>query len=247
MVDPIKGTPPPAPAAPPVAGDAKGGPPGGPPPGSAAKVTAPKFGGLRGGKGRKDGLVPGTPEAVEADRKRDAERKRKERQPDPAPLPGAARPPEGVFCSPSAPGDALAAVPGPEGAPVVPWDAAQLKDVFGLLIPAAEELSLAQVRGKCQKARLPVEVIREIEADCKWKDQTRKGFEFSGPRVAAKWLNRFGVPSGTQDEIVFLTCAAIVLKSHIQVLKRLDELAAKANVPTSKTPETPPENKKGTA
>ena len=44
----------------------------------AAAVTAPLFGGFRGGRKRKDGLAPGSSEAIEADREKD--RLRKERQ-----------------------------------------------------------------------------------------------------------------------------------------------------------------------
>src|SRR5579872_2301004 len=74
-----------------------------------ASATAAKHGGLRGGKKRDDGLVPGSPEALEADKKKDAERKRKEREEakratDPAPIP-----PVG---SPQAQAGAVGAVPG---------------------------------------------------------------------------------------------------------------------------------------
>lgn len=38
-----------------------------------------RYGGLRGGRKRKDGLIPGSPQAAEADRAKDAERKRRAR------------------------------------------------------------------------------------------------------------------------------------------------------------------------
>src|SRR5581483_9808460 len=60
-----------------------------------AAATAVKHGGLKGGRRRDDGLVPGSKEAVAADRERDAERKRRERDArrgDPPALPSASVP-----------------------------------------------------------------------------------------------------------------------------------------------------------
>ena len=61
----------------------------------AAKVTAPLFGGFRGGRKRKDGLAPGSPEAIEADREKDRVRKERQRsrQVEPPALPAAGGPP----------------------------------------------------------------------------------------------------------------------------------------------------------
>src|SRR5579862_2754249 len=44
-----------------------------------AAASVPLYGGNRGGKKRRDGLVPGSPEALEADRKADRDRKQQER------------------------------------------------------------------------------------------------------------------------------------------------------------------------
>ena len=99
----------------------------------SAVVTVPKFGGLRGGKPRTDGLVPGSPEAAVADRDRDARRKRERRvkAPEPAPLPS--HPPNGVSTSVDAvspPVDGAVAQPGVAPVSFVPWDAQTLKALF---------------------------------------------------------------------------------------------------------------------
>src|SRR5439155_22316338 len=70
----------------------------------SAVATVPRFGGLRGGKPRTDGLIPGSPEAAAADRERDARRKRQRRDtvkpPEPAPLPSQAAPVAGPAATP---------------------------------------------------------------------------------------------------------------------------------------------------
>ena len=57
-------------------------------PANSALASVPRFGGLRGGRARNDGLKPGTPEAQAADRERDKQRKQRLRDaamPEPAP------------------------------------------------------------------------------------------------------------------------------------------------------------------
>jgi hypothetical protein len=241
MVAPVPTTSPPAGAVPPVASS---GPPGAAPtaaPGPSAKDTAPKFGGIRGGKPRDDGLVPGSPEAKEADRKKDKLRKRKERQ-DPPALPAAGP----VESAPQATPGAVVPVPGPQGAPVIPWDPESLKEVFALVIPTAEELLTGQITAQAQKARLPASELQNIERVVRWTPMEKKALETFCPRAAAKWLNRLHVPSGTQDEIVLATVLAKIGLRHVKLMNRLKQIAAVTNVPTSKTPETA-ETKKGTA
>jgi len=84
-----------APTAATVAPVQPAGPPALIPPAPGAKVTAPLFGGYRGGRKRKDGLVPGSPEALAADREKDRLRKERQREregaaAEPPPLPGVA-------------------------------------------------------------------------------------------------------------------------------------------------------------
>lgn len=237
MADPAQGTPPGGPAPPPVAGNGHANPPGNPPPAVSAGALAPPFGGLKGGRTRKDGLVPGSPEALEADRKKDAARKRKQRAADPPPLPSAGPgAPAGV---PAAPGG-VAPVPGLAPDAPIPWDPQALTPLFEQLVPTLEDLSVQQIAGKAQEAKLPAELVKEIEHDAKWSDLAKKGLIMSGPKVSAKWLNKFGVPSGSQDEIILVTSVGAILATHNKLLKRLNELIAAANPPSTKPPEKKP-------
>lgn len=202
---------------------------------SAAQVTAPLFGGLRGGHGRKDGLIPGSPEAREADRKKDRLRKQRQRnggvataQPDPPALRSAV---EGE--AQAAPG-ALAVSPGVEGAPPLAWDAKMLAPLFEQLIPTIEDLTVHQVAVKAAKCRLPPEIVREIEADAKWSAPAKKALELSAPQVAARLLNKTGISAENQPEVIFLTAISSIMAGQIMILKRLDKVSAVANAPTTK-------------
>lgn len=237
MAQSPQGTPAPAPIAPAVAGAVSPGPAAPTALGPGAGFTAVKHGGLRGGKPRKDGLVPGSAEAQQADRKKDKLRKRAERG-DPPALPSAGP----VESPPEATAAPLGAVPGPEGAPVVPWLAEDLKEASDLLVDVVEEIRADAFESKCIEAHIPAVTVKELLADRKWPDKPKTGVQRALARVSAKWLNRFHVPSGAQDELILVGCAAALIKHDHAAMKRLDELIAKANPPAQ-----PSEKKEGAA
>jgi len=223
--------------APPVAGNGQAAAPAAAAP--TAKSSAPKFGGLRGGRKRKDGLVPGSPEAVEADRVADAQRKRDQRsalrQADPPPIPAASGPAE-------TPAGDLGTVPGAQGPAPVPWDPSMLAPLFLQLIPTAEKLTVKQITDRCTKAHLPGEIIEDIKKDAAWNPVAKKAIEVSAPAVAAKWLNKSGVSSEHQHEVILVTAVSSILAGHVMVLRRLDKLVKKTNPPGPVKPanENPP-------
>ena len=247
-LDPLPSPAPGTPVAPPVAPSqplrTPGLPPVAPSPVASATDTVPLFGGHRGGKRRADGLPAGSPEAREADRLKDAERKRRARleakaNAEPAPLPPSlpCAPAPAVGAPPPSP-DAVGAVPGP--APV-PWEAGTLKPLFDQLLPTVEALTVAQLTTRATKARLPSPVVAEIGKDAAWPSPARKALEVSSPRVAAKWLNRTGLSAEHQDELILGTAICSIFASHTMLLRKLDKLIADANAaqpPTAKP--TPP-------
>ena len=233
MADPIPGTPANTPSSQPVAGNGAGRPAQVPPVGPGAKDTAPRFGGFRGGKRREDGLVPGSPEAAEADRKKDRLRKKAERkQPDPPPLPGITRP--AVEGSPSTPGGGLGTLPGTPVQPVLPWDASTVQPIVEQFLPAAEQLMSNQISSRARKARLPAEIVKEIEADAQWPADAKKALQLNTANVTAKWLNKLGVSAEYGPEIAFMTALSRIAGGHVLVLRRLDKLIALANVQPAK-------------
>lgn len=200
----------------------------------AAAVTAPLFGGFRGGRKRKDGLAPGSSEAIEADREKDRLRKERQRsrsvEPPALPAAGAA----GVAGQAQAAAGAVGDGAGVEGVPVLAWDAKMLAPLFEQLIPTVEDLTVHQVAVRAAKCRLPPDIVREIEAEAKWSAPARKALELSAPQVAARLLNKTGISAENQPEVIFFTAISAILAGQVMTLKRLDKLAAIANVPTTK-------------
>jgi hypothetical protein len=131
-------------------------------------------------------------------------------------------------------------VPVPEAVPFLPWQPEALKPLFDQLLPAAEELTVHQITERAAKARLPGDVVHEIEASAKWPGLAKKGLEISAPQVTAKWLNKAGISSEYQPEITFGTALSIILANHVKLLKRLDKLIALANVQTKPKEERKP-------
>src|SRR4051812_5498640 len=110
---------------------------------ASAQQSVPKFGGNRGGKARTDGLAPGSPEALEADKKKDRERKQAARKTisvaEPPALPAAGQ--KGVYSVPPSPGSAVPGTSGPvaQAAPApVPWQPETLKPLFDQLVATCE-------------------------------------------------------------------------------------------------------------
>ena len=205
----------------------------------SAVVTVPKFGGLRGGKPRTDGLVPGSPEAAVADRDRDARRKRERRvkAPEPAPLPS--HPPNGVSTSVDAvspPVDGAVAQPGVAPVSFVPWDAQTLKPLFDQLIPTVEDLHVEHLTGMAEEAKLPTEIVKEIGKDARWPGPSRKAIEISAPQVAAKWLNKSGISAENQPEVVLGTAIVSIVVSHRKLALKLEKLLQSRKAELARTP-----------
>ena len=244
MPDPTQSLAPGAEAHPPVAPGAAGNPAAASAAGPAAGDTAPEYGGLRAGRAREDGLTPGSPEALEADRKKDRLRKRESRKtkkPDPAALPGAAA----ADGAPAAAPGAVAPVPGVDGAAPIPWDPESLQEVFAIAVPTAEELMVGQAIGEANKAKLTASLIKEIEDGVKFTPREKQALEKFGPRATAKLLNRLHVPAGTQDELIVVAVVAKIGLRHAKLMTRLKQLTAAANAGAQ--PAKPAEKKEGAA
>lgn len=212
------------------------------PAGSSAQNIAPRFGGLRSGRARLDGLIPGSKEAFDADRKRDAARHRERyhaaKNADPAPLPGVknGRPlrPVTIPVTPQAlpvSGDIVVA---PNA--FVPWEAKTLEPIFAQLIPAAEALDVRSLVARAEKAKLPGALCKEIEKDARWPELAAKSLELSAPQLVAKWFNYFGLSSENAPEVVCGAAVLSILASRLMLLRRIDKAIAELNTPPGGTP-----------
>jgi hypothetical protein len=232
---------------------------GGNPPGPAAPVVAPVaastsvplFGGNKGGRKRLDGLKPGSPEAKEADRKKHAlvEQRRRDAAAaaaTPPPLPPAFSPatlppPRSDSEKTLPPGAALVVVPSVE-APVLAlaWEARDLFPVTENGVPLLEEMAARQIVAKAKRARLPKEIISEIERDSKWPEKSKRMLSETSGALAAKYLNKAGISAEYKVEVNFSVAVLTIAANHLAILRRLDKLIAAANV----NPAPPPPDKK---
>jgi hypothetical protein len=132
-------------------------------------------------------------------------------------------------------------VPGELAAPAVPWDQQTLKPLFDQLIPTIEQLAVNQVTSRASKARLPGELVRDIEKDARWSSPARKALEISAPQVAAKWLDKSGISAENQPEMVLGTAIASIMAGQVLLLKRLDKLIVESQA--ARKPDPEPETK----
>jgi hypothetical protein len=220
----------------PVASHGLAGPGGDAAPGSSAKTLAPQFGGLRSARKRRDGLVPGSPEALEADRQKDADRKKiarastrpKEPKADPPPIPSA----NGQTQTTAGTLDLL---PVGEGAPPVPWKADDIRPLSDELIDTTDAACAKQIHDKAAKALLPAVLVDKITTDAAWDPTAKTALKQSAPELAAKWLNKSGISAEYKHELVTASAILRIGAGHMKVCKRLDQLIANAN-PTAAQP-----------
>jgi hypothetical protein len=188
----------------------------------------PLFGGFRGGRKRADGLTPGSKEAVEADRKKDRERKKREYDARKAALEPPALPSvkAALADSPAPPAAGVSAESGPPAPAPLPWQAETLKPLFEQLLPTVEDLTARQITSRAEKAKLPPDLLKEIARDARWPSPAKKAVDIAAPQVAAKWLNRAGLSAEYQPELVLFTAVAAIGANQQAVLHRLDKLIA---------------------
>jgi hypothetical protein len=211
---------------------------------SSAQTLAPQFGGLRGGRKRRDGLVPGSPEALEADRKKDADRKKSERastrpkepKPDPPPIPSANSQAQTQAGN-------LDILPLGEGAPPVPWKAEDIRPLSDELIDTTDAACSKQIHDKAAKALLPAVLVDEITTDAAWDPKAKVALKQSAPELAAKWLNKTGISAEYKHELITASAVVRIGAGHMRVCNRLDELIRNAN-PSAAQPAGKAEEKK---
>ena len=225
---------PPAPAAVPL--------PASPPP--LEKSTVIPFGGNRGGRKRKDGLVPGSPEAREADLKRDRDRKNeaneaKRQAPRPAALPSATVAGSQDKSSPQGqdaqtPGPGVAGVPGVDlGA----WTAPEAQPIVTHALPVLEHLRIARRVNKLREAKLPANIIAQVRSDSAWPETVKATLQSSLPGSLSKFLNFAGVPKIFKDELASLPAVALLIQHESDVDARLDRLLEAHKAATEPKPE----------
>jgi hypothetical protein len=232
------GTPPPKTSPAPVAGGTVGAPAANVDSGNNARPRVELFGGLRGGRKRKDGKIPGSPEALEADRAKDAERKRLARERDrlanpeiiPAAIPASAPQsnPPAQNNSP-AKADSLGVVAGVENFETVAWLAKDVEPLVNELVELTEELCQTAINTRCKKAKLPIEIAREIEHDARWATRAKAMIKQGGADLFAQLMNKSQIPLAIRPYIMITIGSLQIAIGQMKILKRLDLLILAAN------------------
>lgn len=218
------------------------GAPGKPPVGTPAASSVAAYGGNRGGRPRKDGLAPGSPEADEADRKKNRDDKRLSRQTaakvaEPPPLPSAVTSEPGATPSPTP--NLSPNAPGADPPPV-PWQPETLTGLVDQLVEAAEENRVGNYLARCAEAGLTPKLTKEIEKDAHFPPIAKTLLKQAIPRLSAKWLNRTGLSAEWQDEISVLTAIILIVKQNAQTNARFEELIQANKQPAKKPAEAKP-------
>ena len=217
MSDPVSKTPsasvPGVPAGSPPVGSVEQKPVAGAPGGQvplAAPAPPAAFGGNPTGRTRKDGLKPGSPESVEADRKRNAERMAQKRAVEKS----AAPPP---VLPPPAPSSAVLSDSGAKTIPVVDgfadtasvgWLAEDFKQVAPDTIDLLEQWRVADKISLAEEGKLAAPVIRQIEKDAAFPVPAKRSLQTSSPAALAKLFNALKVPVALKSYIT--TCPTLL-------------------------------------
>ncbi len=175
--------------------------------------------------------MPGSPEAVEADRKADRDRKQQERESKrrlapqpalPAVLPGAPDP-----GAPLVNGEGAPIVAAPGEAVAVPWEPDLLKDLVEEGIEYSERRRVQKFKEAAQAAQLPDALVRQIGNDAQFVPAFKSTTIKTGPRAIAKILNRLGISAQYSDEGLFLFSVASLWFQGWRLEARLEEMIEK--------------------
>jgi hypothetical protein len=188
-----------------------------------------EFGGNKGGRPRADNLVPGSPEAQEADRKKEtlrkAEYRAKLRAKNPPALPPAL---PSVGSQGSSTLNAPQALPGNQsagiGAPPVAWQPDSLQPIIDQILPIIEQERVRSKTTKAVKAALPAPLLKEIEKDSHFPASAKVTLSTSVPRMCAKWLNKFGLSAEYQDETLTVLAILSIYHNDSRIDSKLDKL-----------------------
>lgn len=249
MNEPVAKTPPPAPGVP---GVPAGSPPVAPVAGGnapveipklavsdVAKQTVPLFGGLRGGRPRLDGLKPGSPEARDADRRKNSERmaanrERERRAKEPPALPARAA---GALDDPGA--QTIPVVDGLGLDPVVQWAPEDFRQVAVDCVELAEAWRVDAHTKTAAAGHLPRAVVEEIARDAAFPKGTKNSLSNASPATLAKMFNAMKVPLALKSVIATAPALTFLIIRDFQLTAKIERLVA-----ADKSEKAQPEEKK---
>jgi hypothetical protein len=205
----------------------------------AQPVKAALFGGHKGGgKKREDGLVAGSPAAIEADKKKNAERMRNNRAAKkaaeiPAALPSlaaaAANAPAAVPAAESAVAGAagsVAAVPGVVVAPLfVPWSEKVLMRITKTVMRIVDRVRCSSLMLRIKKLRLTTAQEKEVEQKIQFKAAAVEDFNVALANCATIELNKRRVPGAEHSHwLDVVITGGELANSHLDTIAMLEKM-----------------------
>lgn len=176
---------------------------------------------------RADGLKPGSPEALEADRRADAARKREARAKEklntpPAPLPACPAP-----LVESVADAAIAAViplAGDTVDPVLAWTADDFRQCAPEVVELLEAWRIEKHTKRAAEGKLPGAVVKEIAAGAAFPPGSKKSLSTSSPVTLAKMFNALKVPLAVKPVITTAPALLYIIVRDLQTSSRIEKL-----------------------
>lgn len=106
-------------------------------------------------------------------------------------------------------------------------------------MPALEKWLVSRIGAKAAKARLPADLVKEIEKDAAFPGPAKAALVTTGPICVAKWLNQAGIGAENAPEVILATAVASIAASQFMLSARLDNLVKEANRPPEKPKDAP--------
>jgi len=207
---------------------------------AAPKVSSvPLFGGHKGGgKKRLDGLVAGSPEAIAADKEKNAARMREARAREknsslPSPLPSVATAPENAAAPLAVDSTALsgavvdlAGVAAVAPAPLfVPWTEKVLARPIKLLTRIIDRVRCSALMKRVKKLMLEPAQEKEIEKDIQFKEAALNDFNVSLANCAQVELNKRRVPGAEHSHwLDVFICGGELVSCHMDVVDKIEKM-----------------------
>ena len=177
----------------------------------AAPASPAAFGGNPTGRTRKDGLKPGSPESVEADKRYNRECMERKRAAEksaaiPPPLPASTAGTSAVLPSPGA-----TTTPVADGflePASVDWLAEDFKQVAPDTIDLLEQWRVSDKISLAEEGKLSGVVVKRIATDAAFPVPAKRSLQTSSPAALAKLFNALKVPVALKSYIT--TCPTVL-------------------------------------
>lgn len=187
-----------------------------------------RFGGNKGGRPRKDGLTPGSPEAIAADRDADAKRKREARAAASAQRMATNPPRLAPLASPVAntPAQTIPVVDGPPVDAPVNWLASDFNQVAVDSIELADLWNIQRHVKRRLDGKLPHSIVAATADEVGFPAKSKQSLQSSSPAGLAWAFNALGVPVAFKPFVSTFPALTYLVLRDFSIMAKEDKLIA---------------------